>query len=86
VTGRGAKRSLRFRIRPIPGQVVRFFEEGPAGRRLLGSTGRARGTMGFRVTGAGRRTVVAAVEQDGVSRATLRPARFTVGARRGGRR
>jgi hypothetical protein len=73
-------RTLRWRLKRIPGQKVTFTEEG-AGvpPRKLAVTTRARGTKRFtpaRVP-ATRHTIVATVEQDGRPRSRKVVARFT---------
>jgi hypothetical protein len=78
VTGRGHARKLHFRVRPLRGQVVRFFEDGPETGRQLVRTTATRGTIHFRPGDgkAGRRSIIALVEQNGMVRRRLRVARF----------
>jgi hypothetical protein len=62
---RGGK--LRYTIKPIPGQVVRFVERGPSAGGEIGVARGARGTLRFKPAPgrAERRQIVALVEQDG---------------------
>jgi hypothetical protein len=82
VTGKGAKRVLRWRLRPLRGQRVTFAEEGSDSANVIAGTTRARGKVRFTPSsGAGRaRNVVAIVEQDGAPRDTLTVARYTAPA------
>jgi PKD repeat protein len=67
VRGKGRRRTLRYRIRTIPGQTVVFAERG---RHKLGKAHGARGTLHFTPGDgpAGKRTIVAQVGQDGLPR------------------
>lgn len=78
VTGAGAKRRLRFRLKPIAGQSVQFFERSAMVARLLGETAKASGSIAFAPADgpAGRRTIEAVVLQDGMVRTTLTVARY----------
>jgi len=78
VTGKGAKRELRWTLTRIPGQRVTFLEDG----HVLARTTKARGRVRFTPpAGRGRaRRVLALVEQQGVPRATLKVARYTAPA------
>ena len=77
VSGRGRTRTLSWRLRPIAGQRVRFVETGRDVRNQIGVTSAARGRLRFTpaVGPAGRRRVVAFVEQNGLPRK-----RVTVGS------
>jgi hypothetical protein len=79
VVGRGKKRTLRWELRPIPGQKIRFFERRPGAARLLLSTNQRRGKKHFRPLAlrATRRTIVAQVTEHGLPRKSFRVARFT---------
>jgi hypothetical protein len=78
VTGLGAKRQLRYEVKAIPGQLVRFTETGRGGERLIGTAKGARGTVKFTVPAVGgKRTVTAQVVQDGNPRAALKVATYT---------
>jgi len=72
------RRTLRWRIRRIPGQRVRFVEVGPGVRKVIRTTRKARGKARFRPTSAParKRRVVAYVEQDGAPREKLGVASF----------
>ena len=78
VSGRGRTRTLSWRLRPIPGQKVQFAEYGTDVRHLITTTAKASGRVRFTPqTGpAGRRRIVAIVEQYGLPRATLTLASF----------
>jgi hypothetical protein len=81
VTGHGARRTLRYRARRIPGQRITFMERGRGVAHRIGTIkGGGRGRLRFRAArhGSGRRRVVAQVTQDGVPRANLRGARYRV--------
>ncbi|MBI5105517.1 MAG: hypothetical protein HZB46_11165, partial [Solirubrobacterales bacterium] len=72
VGGRGRARTVRYRVRTIPGQVVRFAEVGGGVQRLLGRARGGSGTLRFRPGDgrAGRRRIVAQVVQSGLPRAS----------------
>ena len=72
VGGRGRARVLRWRLRPIKGQRVTFAEVGTDVRNAIVSTSSRRGSVRFRPADgpAGRREIVAIVEQDGQPRTT----------------
>jgi hypothetical protein len=85
VHGRGYRRVLTFHARPIRGQQLVFYERGKGVGRRVGSTTATHGRIRFTPTDgpAGRRTIVAAVVENGLVRATLRVATFHAsGARR----
>jgi hypothetical protein len=73
VRGRGRSRVLSWRVRRIRGQRVTFAEVGRDVRNAIVSTTAARGSVRFRPADgpAGRRSIVALVEQDGQPRTTL---------------
>jgi hypothetical protein len=73
VRGRGRSRVLQWRLRPIKGQRVTFAEVGRDVRNAITTTSSARGSVRFRPADgpAGRRSIVALVEQDGQPRTTL---------------
>ena len=73
VSGRGQARTLTWRLRPLPGQKVEFAEYGTDVRHLITTTAKASGKVRFTPqTGpAGRRRIVAIVEQYGLPRATV---------------
>jgi hypothetical protein len=79
VTGKGRARMLRWRLRPIAGQRVQFVEEGKGVNNVIATSSAATGQASFRPTEgpAGKRKIVAMVEQNGLPRANL-----TVGAYR----
>jgi hypothetical protein len=69
VSGRGERRVLRYRLRPVPGERVRFVEQGA---RTYSEIGVARGRAGaIRFAPApgarGKRRIVALLERDGVT-------------------
>ncbi len=82
VTGNGRRRTLRWRLRPLAGQRVVFWEKGPDVARIIGSTSAARGKLRFTPAAghAGRRTIVAQVTEFGRPRADIRIARYTAAA------
>lgn len=85
VSGRGAARTLRFDVGRRAGQTVRFVERGAGVARTVAVVGRAdahRGAIAFRpATGpAGRRTIVALIEQDGAPRESREVATFRAAA------
>jgi hypothetical protein len=73
VAGRGTRRTLSWRLRPIRGQRVRFVEIGGGVRHLVATTRSAHGVQRFRPAPgrAGRRKIVALVEQDALPRTTI---------------
>ncbi len=73
VGGRGHRRTLRYRIRPIAGQTVRFLERSGRAGAEIATAKRNKGTLRFSPADgpAGRREIVAEVEQNGVPRREL---------------
>lgn len=73
VTGRGRSRVLSWKLTPIEGQRVTFAEIGKDVRNAITSTSSKRGSVRFRPADgpAGKRSIVAIVEQDGRPRTTL---------------
>jgi len=73
VSGRGRKRVLSWNARPISGQRITFAEVGKDVRKAITTTRAARGSVPFRPADgpAGRRKVVAMVQQDGRPRVNL---------------
>jgi hypothetical protein len=88
VSGRGARRTLSYRVKPVDGQKVTFIERGPsAGRRIGAASGRS-GRIAFRPAPgrAERRRIVALVTQHGRSRGEYEVTRYEApGAQRPGR-
>jgi hypothetical protein len=82
VSGKGRKRVLRWRVRPIPGQRVTFAEEGADSANVIARTVKSRGKVRFTPSaGTGRaRKITAIVEQGGAPRDTLTVARYTAPA------
>jgi hypothetical protein len=78
VTGKGRKRALAYSVKPLPGQTVRFVERGPQTAHVLGTARRANGQLPFRIADgpAGKRTIVAVVENEGTVRKEITVARF----------
>jgi hypothetical protein len=77
----GRRLRLSYRIGRVPGQVVRFVERGPRSLAPIGTVrGGGHGTLRFAPASgpAGRRAVVAIVEQDGRPRAEIVVAHFHV--------
>ena len=88
VTGHGYKRTLRWHLKPINGQQVRFAEIGKGVRHLIKKTRAKSGHVNFHPAPGpgGKRQIVALVVQNGLPRthltvasykapATLRPAK-----------
>ncbi len=73
VSGSGRRRVLRWHLRPISGQVVRFAEIGKDSRHVITATSRTSGTVRFAPApgSAGVRRIQAIVEQDRRPRTTL---------------
>lgn len=73
VRGRGRSRVLSWNARRIPGQRVTFAEIGRGVRNAIATTKAVRGTARFKIADgpAGRRRIVALVEQNGMPRTTL---------------
>jgi hypothetical protein len=85
VTGRGARRALRYRLARLRSARVTFVAEGGGTRQAIGSTRRARGRLRFRPAPgrAGRRRVIALVERGGrPTGRSRRVASFRVGTGR----
>jgi hypothetical protein len=80
VSGRDRRRTLSWRLRPIPGQRVRFLEVGRDVRNVIATTRARRGQARFRPADGpgGRRKIVALVEQGGRPRTSI-----TAGSYRG---
>ena len=78
VSGSGRTRTLSWRLRPIAGQRVRFIETGRDVQAQVGVARAARGRLRFApATGpAGRRRIVALVEQSGLPRKRVTVAAF----------
>jgi len=74
VTGRGYRRTLTWKLRPIDGQRIRFVEVGRGVHSVIATTRSRRGHVRFRPADgrAGKRRIVALVEQDGVPRDTIK--------------
>lgn len=71
--GHGRKRSLHYTLRPIDGQVVRFFERGRFGAKLIGKAKGRRGKLAFSAADGprGKRSIEAQVQSFGLPRAVL---------------
>jgi hypothetical protein len=80
VTGKGARRTLHWRLRAIPGQRVTLLETGRKGSRRLAATNRRSGAKRFKPAAGlgGKRRIVAFVEQGGLPRRKLNGGRYTV--------
>jgi hypothetical protein len=78
VSGSGSRRTLIWRVRKIANQKVQFAEYGNDVRHLLTTTTKATGKLRFtpQAGPAGRRTIVAIVEQYGLPRKTITVASF----------
>jgi hypothetical protein len=73
VRGQGHRRTLEWRLRPIPGQRVRFVEFGRDVRNVIKTTSARRGRVAFHPADGpgGKRSIMALVEQNGRPRTTL---------------
>jgi hypothetical protein len=78
VVGKGARRTLTWKLSPRPGQRVTFAEEGGDSAAVIKKTSTARGRVRFTPeSGNGRaRRIVATVEQSGTPRDALTVARY----------
>jgi hypothetical protein len=78
VSGHAHHRVLTWRLRPIPGQTVRFFERAPGLAHLVATTTRTTGRVKFAEAPAQPlgRSIEAVVIQDGLERARITVARF----------
>jgi hypothetical protein len=78
VGGSGRTRTLSWNVRKIAGQKVQFAEYGKDVRHLLVTTAKPTGKIHFKPQAgpAGRRTIVAIVEQYGLPRQTITVASF----------
>jgi hypothetical protein len=79
VSGRGRARRLAYRFSDAQGRKVSFWESGRAGESYVGSATGARGTLRFTAAEgpAGRRAILATVEQDGLPRHRLTVAHYS---------
>jgi hypothetical protein len=79
VTGRGHKRALDWTVRPIAGQRVRLSEEGRGAHRSFGVLKGRSGRVRFSPANgkAGKRTLLAVVEQDGLFRKSIVAGTYT---------
>jgi hypothetical protein len=79
VRGSGHSRTLAWTVRPIPGQRVRLSEEGRGAHRSFGVLKGRSGQIKFSPANgrAGRRTLLAVVEQDGVFRKSVVAGTYT---------
>lgn len=79
VSGKGHRRTVSYTVRTIAGQSVRLAEEGKGAYKLLGVARGARGTIAFRPAGgpAGKRQIIALVEQGGRPRARVVAGSYT---------
>ena len=78
VGGRGLRRTLRYRVKPAPGQKVTFAESTAKLAHVIGTARGRRGTLRF-VPGqgpAGKRKIVAQVSQGGLPRTERVVARY----------
>jgi PKD repeat protein len=76
--GKGARRTLRYRVKPLPGQTVVFSERSPVLAHEIGRARGAAGTLRFAPGegAAGARSIVALVSQNGLPRAEVTVARY----------
>lgn len=78
LSGKGRKRMLSYNLDPLPGQTVRFVERGTSTAHVIGNAKGANGRIPFRIAEgpAGKRTIVAIVENEGTVRKEITVARF----------
>ena len=78
VSGRGGRRTLSYRVKPVAGQKVTFIERGPSAGRRIGDATRKAGRIAFRPAPgeAERRRIVAVVTQDGRARGEYEVAHY----------
>jgi hypothetical protein len=78
----GAQREISYAIKPLPGQKVRFAEEGKGAARDLGLARGPKGKLRFTPTDGpgGTRKIIAMVESNGTPRATIPVARYVAPA------
>lgn len=78
VVGKGRHRTLRYEIKRIEGQVVRFFERGRFGTKSIGLAKGKRGSLRFAAADGpgGKRAIEAAVQSFGIPRDVLTVARY----------
>ena len=83
VTGRGRSRTLHWRLRALAGQRVRLIEVGKDMHKVVASTSAARGQVRFRPADgpAGRRAIVALVEQNKLLRKAIAAGSYVAPAR-----
>ena len=69
LSGRGHKRTLRYRVTPRKGQVVTFIEDGPSAGRRIGVAKKSSGNIPFRPADgrSERRAIYALVSRTGSS-------------------
>ncbi|MCW3000225.1 MAG: domain containing protein [Solirubrobacterales bacterium] len=82
VRGTGARRTIDYDVKPIPGQTVSFVEQGTDTHRTVGVATGSHGSLTFTPQdGAGRaRKVIAIVRQGNTDRAHIRVAQFVAPA------
>ncbi len=88
VGGHGHARTLRYTVKAIPGQKVSFAERGDGAGAMIAAAKGTRGTLRFAPAdgAAGKRSIVAIVEQNGLPRRELVVASYVAPAnRRAGR-
>lgn len=78
VVGRGDRLTVRYAMHPRPGMTVRFAELAGTVLHVIGSARSSHGSVAFTPAdgAAGRRTIVALVEQDGLPRPRVVIAHF----------
>jgi Tol biopolymer transport system component len=83
VTGSGLQQSLAWNMTAIPGQSVRFVEDGDDTNKVITTTSAATGTVAFTPApgSAGTRKIVAEVMQNGVPRMSVDVATYEAPAR-----
>jgi hypothetical protein len=83
VAGSGLQQTLAWTMTPVPGQSVRFVEEGVDSSKVLTTTSAGSGSIAFVPApgSAGTRTIVAEISQNGIPRTTVNVATYDAPAR-----
>ncbi len=82
VSGSGRHRTLSWRMRPIPGQRITFWEKGRDSAQIIGSTSASRGSLRFTLANgsARQRSIVAQVISYNLPRKDLAVASYVAPA------
>jgi hypothetical protein len=82
ISGKGGRRTLTWKVTPIAGEKVTFWELGKGIARIIGSSRKSHGSLSFTpgLGAAGQRTVQADITIDGRPRTDIPLARFKASA------